>query len=81
VLKTARLEGDEIRYAEVGAFVSRNHIITVRHGDNADYALARKKFQNGPKSTQLGPDFILHAIIGFIVDPDCPAHASAMMMW
>ena len=72
VLKIARLEGDEIKYTEIGAFVSRHHIITVRHGDNAEYVLAREKFQRGPQSTRLGPDFILHAIMGFVVESYFP---------
>ena len=72
VLKIACLEGDEIKYTEIGAFVSRHHIITVRHGGNAEYVLAREKFQSGPKSIRLGPDFILHAIMGFVADSYFP---------
>jgi magnesium transporter len=68
VLKSARLEGDEIKYTEIGAFVSKHHIITVRHGDNVEYVIAREKFQSGPQLTRLGPDFVLHAIMGFAVD-------------
>ena len=68
VLKTARLEGDEIKYTEIGAFVSKHHNITVRHGDNVEYGLAREKFQSGPRFTRLGTDFILHAIMRFAVD-------------
>jgi magnesium transporter len=71
-LKIARLDGDEIKYTEIGAFVSSQYIITVRHGDNAEYVLAREKLQIGPKSTRFGPDFILHAIMNFVVDSYFP---------
>src|SRR5918998_2053512 len=46
-LKIASLDGDMIKYAEIGAFVSRQHIITVRHGNNAEYVFAREKIQIG----------------------------------
>jgi magnesium transporter len=65
VLKIARLEGDEIKYAEIDAFVGRQHIITVRHGDNAAYAHAHEKFRSG---SRIRPDFVLHAIMDFVVN-------------
>ena len=68
VLQRARLEGDEVRYTAIDAFVSQRHIITVRHGEDAAYAEARSRFHSGPRSTLLGPDFILHALMDFIVD-------------
>jgi magnesium transporter len=71
-LKMARLEGDEIKYSEIGAFVSGQHIITVRHGEHATYARAREKFLNGAKSSGPRPDFILHAITGFVVEDYFP---------
>ena len=69
VLKIARLESDEIKYAGIDAFVSRQHIITVRHGDNAAYAHAHEKLRNG---SRLRPDFILHAIMDFVVNSYFP---------
>jgi magnesium transporter len=67
VLKMARLERDEIKYAGIDAFVSRQHIITVRHGDNG--GLAREKLWSG---SGLRPDFILHAIMDFVVNSYFP---------
>jgi magnesium transporter len=63
VLNPAHLEGDEIRYAEIDAFVSRERIVTVRHGDAAD-ARADEKLRIG---TRPRPDFILHAIMDSVV--------------
>lgn len=69
VLKIARLEGDEIKYAGINAFLSRQHIITVRHGENAAYVHAHEKLRSGPR---LRPDFILHAIMDFVVNSYFP---------
>jgi magnesium transporter len=69
VLKIARLESDEIKYAQIDAFLSRQHIITVRHGDNAAYAHAHEKLRNG---SRLRPDFILHAIMDFVANSYFP---------
>jgi magnesium transporter len=72
VLKIARLEGDEIKYADIDAFVSAHHIITVRHDDGAEYVNVREKFESGPKSKRLRPDFILHAMMDFVVNSYFP---------
>jgi magnesium transporter len=69
VLKMARLERDEIKYAGIAAFLSRQHIITVRHGDNAVYAHAHEKLRSG---SRLRPDFILHAIMDSVVNSYLP---------
>jgi magnesium transporter len=63
VLKSARLDGDEISYAGIDAFVSRQHIVTVRHGEDA--AHAGDKLRGGSRRR---PDFVLHAIMDFVVN-------------
>jgi magnesium transporter len=72
VLKVAHLQGDEIKYADIDAFVSGHHIITVRHDDSAEYAHAHKKFESRPKSLRVRPDFILHAMMDLVVDSYFP---------
>lgn len=67
VLKIARLIKDEIKYAEIDAFVSGHHIITVRHDDDAEYVRAQEKMWTASGSTRPGTDFILHAIMDFVV--------------
>jgi magnesium transporter len=68
VLKIARLENDAIKYGEIDAFLSGHHIITVRHAADRGDAHAHGRFQSGPKATQTNPDFILHAILDFVVN-------------
>src|SRR5512145_2233414 len=63
-LKLARLEGDEIKYSGIDAFVSRQHIITVRHGTSTP-----EKLGSGARAR---PDFILHAIMDSVVNSYFP---------
>ena len=72
VLKIARLQEDEIRYADLDAFVSAHHIITVCHEDSAEHVHAHERFESGPKSTRFRPDFILHAAMDFAVNSYFP---------
>jgi magnesium transporter len=72
VLKTARLQEDEIKYADIDVFVSARHIITVCHEDSAEHVHAHKKFESGPRSMRLRPDFILHAMMDFVVNSYFP---------
>jgi magnesium transporter len=69
VLKMARLQGDEIKYAGIDAFLSRQHIITIRHGHNAMDVHAHEKLRTG---SRLRPDFILHALMDFVVNSYFP---------
>ena len=63
VLKIARLTNDEIKDAEVDAFVSGHHIITVRHDEDVEYVHAHDKMESGPLSTRPGPDFRAHSSV------------------
>ena len=71
-LKMARLQEDQIKYADIDAFVGAHHIITVCHDDSTDHVHAHEKLESGPKSTRLRPDFILHATMDFIVNSYFP---------
>ena len=72
VLKIARLQEDEIKYGDIDAFVSGHHIITVCHEDSAEHAHAHERFESGSKSMRLRPDFILHAMMEFVVNSYFP---------
>jgi magnesium transporter len=67
VLKLARLQNDEIKYAQIDAFVSGRHLITVRHDEDVEYVHAHEEFRSGPRAARPGPDIILHAIMDFAV--------------
>lgn len=70
VLKSACLEGDTINYHGIDAFVSGNHIVTVRHGSGADRS--REQFSIGSRFAPVRPDFILHGVIELIVGHYAP---------
>jgi magnesium Mg(2+) and cobalt Co(2+) transport protein (corA) len=72
IAKTAHLEGDKIRYGETATFVGRQHIITVRHGSARAHGELRSQLEASPQLLSQGPDYVLHAILDFIVDGYLP---------
>src|SRR5687767_3879037 len=70
VLKSACLAGDTINYHGIDAFVSGNHIVTVRHGAGADSG--GERFNIGSRFAQVRPDFILHGVVELIVSHYAP---------
>ncbi|MFC6448205.1 magnesium/cobalt transporter CorA [Shinella zoogloeoides] len=72
VVKTAHLEADKIVYGETCIFVGRHHIVTVRHGSARTHTELRRLLEQSPQMLRHGPDYVLHAIIDFIVDGYLP---------
>ncbi len=72
VARTLRLNDDErhsrIAYGNSAIFLGRNFIITVRHGSNRGHAPVRAQLEATPWLLKHGPDYVLHAILDFIVD-------------
>ena len=68
VALTARLEDGRISYGETHIFVGPNHIITVRHGSARAHTELRAALESSPPLLRKGPDYVLHAILDFIVD-------------
>ena len=68
VMKTAQLVGDDVAMGETCIFVGRGYVITVRHGASRSYAEVRARCENSPKMLRQGEDFILYALMDFIVD-------------
>jgi magnesium transporter len=72
VVKIARLEEDEIKYADIDTFVSAHHIITLRHDEIDGYLNARDRFATGPKTMRRRPEFVLHAMLDLAVSSYFP---------
>jgi magnesium transporter len=72
VALTARLEDQVIAYGETAVFVGRSHIITVRHGSARSHSALRHQLEAAPSLLAHGVDYVLHAIIDFIVDGYLP---------
>ena len=70
--QTAKLDGDRITYGRTGIFVGERYIITVRHGSERGHGELRGRLEMSPHSLRHGTDYILHAILDFIVDGYLP---------
>lgn len=68
VARTAHLVGETICYGETDVFVGPSHIITVRHGSGRAHLKLREHLEATPAQLRHGPDYILHAVLDFIVD-------------
>ena len=68
VARTAEMAADEITYGETHVFVGRNHVITVRHGSARAHTALRNQLEASPVLLRHGPDYVLHAVLDFIVD-------------
>ncbi|MGH6615900.1 magnesium/cobalt transporter CorA [Sphingomonas sp.] len=72
VARTAHLNDDHIDYGETAIFVGPNHIITVRHGSARAHSGLRAHLEAAPGLLRHGVDYVLHAILDFIVDGYLP---------
>ena len=72
VARTAHLEDDRIVYGETAIFVGHSHIISVRHGSARGHAMLRSHLESAPTLLVHGVDYVLHAILDFIVDGYLP---------
>jgi magnesium transporter len=68
VLRTARREGGYVVLGETHIFLGRGHVITVRHGPSQSFAAVRARCESAPKALAKGEDFILYALMDFVVD-------------
>jgi magnesium transporter len=72
VARTARLQGETIEYGETAIFVGHSHIITVRHGSERAHTALRDQLEKAPKLLMQGTDYLLHAVLDYIVDGYAP---------
>lgn len=68
VIRTPRLEGDKIVYGNTAIFVGRQFIITVRLGSERTHSPVRAQLEATPWLLKHGPDYVLHAILDYIID-------------
>ncbi len=68
VVRTARLENDDICLGHTYIFVGPHYVLTVRQGPSFSYAPVRQRCEQTPKMMKLGPAWVLYAILDFVVD-------------
>ena len=72
VARTAQLVDGRIAFGETHLFVGRDYVVTVRHGASTSYAVVRQRCESCPAVLSQGEDYILYAILDFIVDNYMP---------
>lgn len=72
VARTAHVQDDAIGYGETAIFLGHSHIISVRHGSARAHRALREHLESVPAQLVHGVDYILHAILDFIVDGYLP---------
>lgn len=68
VARTAQLEGEHIAFGETHIFVGKGYVVTVRHGASTSYGAVRARCESCPSALTQGEDYILYAVLDFIVD-------------
>jgi magnesium transporter len=73
--RTAQIENGGVAFGETHIFVGKGYVVTVRHGASASYAELRKRCEARPATLSEGEDYIVYALLDFIVDNYFPALA------
>jgi len=72
VARTAQMIEGRIAFGETHLFVGRGYVVSVRHGASTSYTPVRERCEASPEALSDGEDFILYAILDFIVDNYMP---------
>jgi len=72
VARTAQLIEGRVSFGETHLFVGAGYIVSVRHGASTSYAAVRQHWESCPTVLAKGQDFILYALLDFIVDNYMP---------
>ena len=72
VARTAQVVEGSIAFGETHIFVGRGYVVSVRHGVSTSYAAVRQRCEACPTVLARGEDYILYAILDFIVDNYLP---------
>ncbi len=68
VARTVHLVADRIAYGNTALFVGRQFIISIRHGSHRGHSPVRDQLEATPWLLKQGADFVMHAVLDFIVD-------------
>src|SRR3954468_13012398 len=72
VARTAQLIDGRIAFGETHLFVGEGYLVSVRHGASTSYTPVRERCESCPRALARGEDYILYAILDFIVDNYSP---------
>ena len=72
VARTAQLIEGRIAFGETHLFVGEGYLVSVRHGSSTSYTAVRSRCESCPRALARGEDYILYAVLDFIVDNYSP---------
>jgi magnesium transporter len=77
VLKPARYidESETVEFGEIHAFIGRDFVVTVRHGQASALDRVRQRLESEPELLRRGPEAILYAVMDQVVDDYGPVVA------
>jgi magnesium transporter len=69
IARTADLgDDDKIAYGQTALFLGKDFLVTVRQGSTRAHDSLRAQLEAKPDKLAEGPDFVLHAVLDFVVD-------------
>lgn len=68
VLNTAQRKDNQVYFGETHIFVGKGYVVTVRHGSTISHKDVRTRCESNPHMLMKGEDFVLYALLDFIVD-------------
>lgn len=69
VVRTARLQDEDICMGHTSVFVGARYVLTVRQGASISYTPVRQRCERAPEMMmRYGPSFVLYALLDFVVD-------------
>lgn len=72
VARTAQLIDGRVQFGETHIFLGKGYLVSVRHGASTSYTPVRRHWESCPAALGKGEDFILYALLDFIVDNYMP---------
>lgn len=72
VARTSQLIESRIAFGETHIFIGEGYLVSVRHGASTSYTPVRERCESCPRALARGEDYILYAILDFIVDNYSP---------
>jgi magnesium transporter len=72
VARTAQLVEGRLAFGETHLFIGKGYVVSVRHGPSRTYAAVRARCEARAQRLSEGEDFIVYAILDFIVDNYSP---------
>ncbi|AYC33239.1 magnesium and cobalt transport protein CorA [Pseudomonas cavernae] len=68
VLYSPIVEDDKLVFIETQLFAGKGYVISARYGESPSYAQVRQRSEAQPQLLQHGEDFVLYALLSFVIE-------------